>query len=264
MKTGFRFLPLLPLTILIGCSAPSTHSIPALPVWQNWQIQAGTSITSPPNTNPSFVGAIQIEAAQASGIFSTVNFTGSSAGLDYTGPFSASTADLSLVTQGFEFAFTQPSTPYTPTPVGVTGGCIYPPGYSGPECTAIFASPSTGVEIAPLKGTYTGTLTDTANPSMSGTGTLILTQSTTPNSSGAFPLSGTITFPTGSDLGTSTLAGTISGEGTALSLCPNSVVGPCLSLTGSANPAATQITIANLAYYRGGTTTTFTGTLTLQ
>ena len=64
-----RGFALFPLAILLGCTVPpATPSAPAVP-WQNWQIQAGTAITSPPNTYPSFVGALQIQGTQASGVF---------------------------------------------------------------------------------------------------------------------------------------------------------------------------------------------------
>jgi hypothetical protein len=261
MKRGLRFALLLPAAVLIGCVVSPTSS-PTTPTptgdWTNWQIQAGTAITSPPNTYPSFLGAIQIQSTQASGIFTTVNSTGSSTGLDYAGNYAPTTGVVTLATYGYGFTYTEPASPYTLVPVGVIGGCVYPPTYTGPECLAIFASPSVGVEIAPLNGTYTGTLTDSAAPSMSGTGSLTLTQSSTPNASGAFPLTGTVTFPT---LGTFPLTGTVSGEGIALNYCSTAVIGPCISLTGSANPTATQITASNLTWAETGPSYTFTGTL---
>jgi len=265
MKSGPRFALLLPMAALLGCGLPPTPSSPG--AWQNWQIQAGTAITSPPNTYPSFLGATQVLGTQAAGVFTTVA-TAATTGppLDYTGSFNSSTGDVTLATFGFGFGYILPATPYTLVPVGVTGGCVYPPGYTGVMCNAIFAVPAVGVQIAPLNGTYTGTLTDSATPSMSGTATLTLTQSTTPNSSGAFPLTGTLTFPSSSNLGTSPLGGTVSGEGIALSYYSAAVIGPGITLTASTNPIATQITISNLTYLGGGTTisATFTGTLTLQ
>jgi hypothetical protein len=99
---------------------------------------------------------------------------------------------------------------------------------------------------------------------MSGTGTLTLTQSSTPNASGQFPLTGTVTFPAGSDLNSYPLTGTISGEGLTLNYCSAAVIGPCVSLTGSANPAATQIAVPNLTWAQTGPSYTFTGTLIRQ
>jgi hypothetical protein len=99
---------------------------------------------------------------------------------------------------------------------------------------------------------------------MSGTGSLTLTQSTTPVASGAFPLTGTITFPTSSGFGAYTLSGMISGEGITL-YDPTPGIVPVVSLTASTNPAATQITVSNLAFaVTASDIVTFTGTLTLQ
>jgi hypothetical protein len=259
-----RGFALLPLALLLGCAVPPTTPSAAAGQWQNWQIQAGTAITSPPNTFPSFLGAIQIQGTQASGIFTTVTPTGSNTPLDFGGTFNSSTPAVTLSTFGYAVGYTPPATPYTPIPVGVIGGCVYPPSYTGAECLAIFSSPSVGVQIADLSGTYTGTLTDSATPSMSGTATLTLTQSSTPDANGAFPLTGSIVFPAGSDLGTNPLAGTVSGEGITLSdpsAAPNS---PSISFTASANPSAAQIVISNLTYSGSGTTATFTGTFTRQ
>ena len=271
MKRRLRFALLLPLAVLIGCTLPPATPSPSNPTpsgsWTNWQIQAGAAITSPPNTYPSFLGAIQVQGTQASGIFTTVEPIGaptpSSTVEDYSGSLNTSTQAVTLATYGYAFGYTQPATPYTLVPVGVIGGCVYPPGYAGAECLAIFASPSVGVEIAPLTGTYAGTLTS-ATPSMSGTATLTLTQSATPNPSGAFPLTGSIVFPGSSNLGTSLLSGTVSGEGISLSYLSAAVIGPNISFTGSTNPTGTQITVSNLTWAQTGPSFTFTGTLTLQ
>jgi hypothetical protein len=126
--------------------------------------------------------------------------------------------------------------------------------------------PSVEVEIAPLTGTYVGTLTDNSSLSLSGTATLVLTQASTPNSSGQFPLSGTITFPSGSGFGTVPLGGTVSGEGITLSdssAAPNS---PTVNVTASASPDGSQITVSNLLYsnFGPGAVFIYTGTLTRQ
>lgn len=272
MKPGLRLALLLPATALIGCTLPSTSSTGTNPPgnWENWQIQAGTAITSPPNTYPSFLGAVQIQGAQTTGIFTTVYAPGtptpSSTVEDYAGSFVSSTGNVTLSTYGFAFNFTEPASPPTLVPVGVTGGCVYPPGYMGAECLAIFSSPSVGVQIVPLNGTYVGTLTENNSPALSGSATLILTQSSAPNSSGQFPLSGTITFPSGSGFGTAPLGGTVSGEGITLSdssAAPNS---PTVNVTATASPTASQITVSNLLYsnFGPGAVFTFTGTLTRQ
>jgi len=288
---------LLPLACLLGCTlpvttpastnSPTTSSPTPSGSWENWQIQAGAAITSPPNTYPSFLGAIQVQGAQASGIFTTVEAAGTTGQpLDYTGSFNSSTEDVFLATFGYGFDFNQPATPYTIVPVGVTGGCVYPPGYTGPECLAIVAVPSVGVQIAPLNGTYTGTLSGTLNTyspftstPITGTTSVTFTQSATPNASGQFPLTGTITFPSSSGMSPVTLPGLISGIPIWLNnepcVPPFSEYAVCdiASLTGSTlnaytNPTATQITITSLQNSSpSGTTETgiaLTGTLTLQ
>jgi hypothetical protein len=134
-----------------------------------------------------------------------------------------------------------------------------------------------GVEIAPLNGTYTGTLSGTLTTAfpvnstpISGTASVTLTQSTTPNSSGQFPLTGTVTFPSSARAGTSPLTGTVSGVGITLNnpqpcgeppVC--NVIAPPINLTAYTNPTATQITVSNLSY-EGSSTAALAGTLTLQ
>jgi hypothetical protein len=265
MLSHLRFAALLPLTVLLGCTvSPTTSTTAPAGNWTNWQIQAGAAITSPPNTYPSFVGAIQIQATQVSGVFTPITQTGSGTAQDYTGSFDSSTQDLSLITFGYAFGFTEPSIYSSPIQVNVTGGCVAPSPPIGPGavCNAIFVVPSIGVEIAPLSGTYTGTLTAINQPSLSGTATLTLTQSPTPNSSGAFPLTGTMTFPASGDPGASPVAGTVSGEG--VSLTP--VNAPGFYVGASTNPTTSQVVVTSLAYGGGGIDpdATFAGTLTRQ
>lgn len=276
MLSQLRFLPLLPLAALLGCALPTTSSSTAPPQLgpsANWQIQAGTAITSPP-TGISFTGAVETQGTQSAAVFTALTGLPTPSNptqvLDFLGTYNSSTGAINLFPAAsgpyiFALSFT-PSSSNTVVPVAVTGGCVYPLNYQGPECLAITAVPSVGVEIAPLNGTYTGTLTDSSSPSLSGTATLTLTQSATPNSSGQFPLSGTLTFPAGSNFGTVSLGGTVSGEGIALSdssAAPNS---PTANVTASTNPTGVQITISNLTYSNAGpgAVIVYTGTLTHQ
>ena len=141
-----------------------------------------------------------------------------------------------------------------------------------------------GAEIAPLNGTYTGTLSGTLITSsqttptpVSGTASLVLTQSTIPNSSAQFPLTGAVTFPSSTDLGTTTLPGLVSGVGIWLNDEPCvqpfgypvcNVIGPGSTLRAYTSPTATQITVTSLNTLSdmNGTDTSviLTGTLTLQ
>ena len=203
-------IALLPLACLLGCGLPSTPpaSTTTTPAG-NWQIQTGTAITSPP-TGLYFTGAVQTQDTQSSAVFT--NFGSTSTGsqvLSLLGTYNSSTSVVALypVAVGpfvYDIDFAEPSVPYTVIPVSVIGGCVYPLNYQGPECMAITGGPAVGVQIAPLNGTFTGTLTVSTTPSMSGTGSLSLTQSTTPNADGSFSLTGTVTFPSNSGIGTYT------------------------------------------------------------
>ncbi len=266
MKRGFRSALLLPIAALIGCtvSPNSTDTTPTSPTgdWTNWQIQAGSAITSPPNTYPAFLGAIQIQNTQASGIFTAVSATGASAAEDYGGNYASTTGNVTLSTYGFGLGFTEPASPYTVVPATVFGGCVYPPGYTGVECLALVAYPaSVGVEIAPLNGTYTGSLLNSSSPNLSNV-SLTLTQSTTPNASGQFPLTGTLVFL--GDQASYPMTGTVSGEGITLSYLSPAVSGPNITLAGSTNPTGTQITISNLTWSQPSPAYTLTGILVRQ
>jgi hypothetical protein len=272
MKSRLRFALLIPLATLLGCTLPSATGTPPAPTgnWTNWQIQAGTAITSPP-TGLYFTGVVQVQGTQSAAVFTSAGLAGSGPAtvLDFLGTYNSSTGAVGLLpaatnSAAYGIGFTQPST-NTVIPVGIVSGCVYPLNYQGVECLALISlSPAVGVQIAPLNGTYVGTLTDSSSPTLSGTATLVLTQSTAPNSSGQFPLSGTITFPSGSGLGTAPLAGTVLGEAISLSdpsAAPNS---PSITFTASANPAATQITVTSLTYSGSGGSAAFTGTLIRQ
>jgi hypothetical protein len=270
MRTRASIALLLPLACLLGCSLPYTPSTTPAGTWSNWQIQAGTAITPSP-TGLYFTGAVQVQGTQSSAVFTSAGLTGAGPAtvLNFMGTYNSSTGDVGLLpattnSAAYGIGFTQPST-NTVISVGIVSGCVYPLNYQGVECLALISlSPAVGVEIAPLNGTFTGTLTDSASPSMSGTGTLTLTQSTTPNSSGQFPLTGTITFPSSTEFGTLPLSGSVNGEGITL-YDPTPGIVPVVSLTASTNPAATQITVSNLSFaVTASDIATYTGTLTLQ
>jgi len=266
-----RLLLLLPLACLLGCTLPYTPPASITGNWSNWQIQAGpstlvppTALTSPP-TGVYLVGAMQIQGSQATAVFQTNAASGGAGIVNFSGSFDSTTSVLAINSTPAYLGvqLTLPSNPTNLATGNMTVGCQPPPA-GGATCTVIALLPAAGAEIAPLNGTYTGTLTGSASPGMSGTGSLTLTQSTTPVASGAFPLTGTITFPTSSGFGAYTLSGMISGEGITL-YDPTPGIVPVVSLTASTNPAATQITVSNLAFaVTASDIVTFTGTLTLQ
>jgi len=271
MRTRASIALLLPLACLLGCSLPYTPP-PLSSNWANWQIQAGTAITSPP-TAPYLVGALQGANSALTGTF---NMQQAGSGVtpqvvNFTGTYDPTTGNLALTgspVAGMGIGVML-SVPADPTDVA-TGTLLFQCGV----CANGLSLPAAGVQIAPLNGTYSGTVTGCLGSGntddcvgITGTASLVLTQSSTPNASGQFPLTGTITFPSSSNLGTITLSGTVAGEGITLTNpCPCAVSGPMISLTASTNPAATQITISNLNYTGGGTDihVTFTGTLALQ
>ena len=136
-------------------------------------------------------------------------------------------------------------------------------------CT-MSATPSTIAQYAPVTGTYTGAFNSpyTGNVPFPGTNitvTAALTQSTTANSSGQFPITGTVTV-TGNCAETATLAtGTVSGgEIYSASVTGNIVTGPLFE--GGINPTASTILWAEFADYSTGSqcTADYYGTLTRQ
>jgi hypothetical protein len=152
---------------------------------------------------------------------------------------------------------------------------VYPPGYTGPECLALIAlAPSVGVQIAPLNGTYTGTLTESAStvtsPIPSGTVSLALTQSSTPNTDGTFPLTGMFSFLGGGCQSGLPLTGTVSGEGITLNYPSPAPGWTAVNFTASTNPTATKIAATSVVFtdspcgISNTGSTTYTGTLTRQ
>lgn len=265
MRRGLRFALLLLSAALAGCtvspnSTSGTTGITPAGNWTNWQIQAGTAITSPPNTYPSFTGALDVQGTTASGVFTILTSAAAAqSGVGFTGSVNSSDASIfQNSVGGYQLLFPLPITQSAIVPADVFEWCGI--------CANGVLIPSVEVEIPPLTGTYTGTLTDPTKASMIGVGTgvLTLTQSSTPNSNGQFPLTGTFAYTSDINLGSNPVGGTVSGEGITLSNMSASPGGPTISLTASTDPSGTQITVSNLTWAETGVTYTFTGTLTLQ
>ena len=283
MNNVRSFAFLFPATLLLGCTLPTAPMSPpgaSSPVAGNWQIQSGTAITSPP-TVPYLVGALQGTNSALTGTFTTAGPSTASPAVDsYSGTYDASTGALFL------------DSPLPPQVTGViatlslptylndlaTGSIVFQCGL----CALGQSFPVVGAEIAPLNGTYTGTLSGTlttispaTTTPISGTASVTFAQSTTPNASGQFPLIGTITMTSISGLdaftvsemsGPASLSGLVSGVTIVLGtppceFCTAVVAG--FMISANTNPAATQIAVSNLTY-GASNSFSFAGTLTLQ
>ena len=196
--TRFRGLPVLFwAACLAGCgSTPKTPVNPALS--DNWQIQVGTSITSPP-TGMYILGAIQTEGSQVTGIFSNY-MPCSPATSTYTGSMDSS-GDLTLTAPFDQAKILVPAIRYAMTTGTLSGG--------GYLCNVVGGGAAVAIEIPPFNGTYSGTLT--ASASSSGTAVLTVAQAATPNAAGQFPVTGTLQFTATGCSSTSDVTGTISG-----------------------------------------------------
>src|ERR1017187_7220409 len=95
MKNERLFAFLFPLTFLLGGALPATPTPMSQPsLTGNWQIQAGTAITSPPAT-PYLVGALQDNGGQLTGTFSTAQFSTVSPVVEsYSATYNAPTASM--------------------------------------------------------------------------------------------------------------------------------------------------------------------------
>ena len=248
-KTHLKLLAsLAAAATLTGCTVmmPSMSSTPATPTLSgNWQIQEGTLITWPPK-GVSLVGALQSQGSQLTGTFYTNSVCSGPAVVDYSGSID-SMGNLNLATMGVTVQLLDP-TPTAFSTGTLTAGAL--PGSGVALRNAILgnapACPST--QIASLTGTFTGPVDVSPTlPSSPGTVTATLTQSATPNASGQFPLTGTITFTSGSCSVSTPVAGTVSGLGVTLatSVVPaNPVSAEMVSLSAATTHTASQLTTA--------------------
>ena len=285
MRTRASIALLLPLAFLIGCAvptSPTTQTTASTSITGNWQIQSGSAITSPP-TVPYLAGALQGTDTALTGTFSTAQSSTVSPVVEsYSGTYNATTGSMVLSTTLPGQTIATLAVPSNPTTLS-TGTLLFQCGL----CNNGLSVPVVAAEIAPLNGTYTGTLSGTLTTGsqttpISGTASLTLTQSATPSSSVQFPLTGTVTITSISGLdaftvseisGPSSLSGMVSGVTVVLGT-PQPCIGPggypvCDSvlagfmISANTNSTATQITVSNLTYGATGSFS-FTGTLTLQ
>jgi hypothetical protein len=272
----FKLLTTLLTSIaLTGCTVEPTTAFTTgtSSVSANWQIQEGSSITPFP-TGVSLVGALQAQGSQVTGTFYTTPICSTPRILSYTGSID-SMGNLALA------APVQVQLLLPAVPTAIATGTIDPPAsLPGDTVSCALASgpvPAVGVEIAPLTGTFTGTVTATgSNPSVpipSGSVSLTLTQSSTPNVDGQFNLIGSLNFTGDGCSSTTSVAGIISGIGINLRSSAIPAIGqPPFSLTAYTNPAALQITASGNGMVftpspcstNFSSSTTFTGSLTRQ
>lgn len=149
---------LFPLALLLGYSLPTT---PASQTGAsgNWQIQAGTALTSPP-TAPYLLGAIQESGSTLTGTFATAQSSAAGPVVEsYSGTYTISTGSLVLsstlpLPDGQTIATL--AVPADPTALS-TGTLAFQCGV----CNNGQLFPVVAAEIAPLNGTYTGNLSGT-------------------------------------------------------------------------------------------------------
>ncbi len=247
-----------------GCTTLYTAVGPPIgpaPAFSNWQIQTGSVITPAPAGSVFLAGAMQIQGSQVTGTFNTHSLCGTPQLLSYSGTYNGSTGSLTLADAAQPAALNvQLAVPSKATNLSV--GTI---NALGTTCALALSSPGVGVEIPPLTGTYTGTVTSTNG--LSGQVTLTLTQSATPNASAQFPVTGILSLSIGAcEYGyyAPDITGTISGAAFTLadsSASPDTISGA--SAVGGATLPGTTIVFAKAAPCNPASTA-FTGDLTRQ
>ena len=207
MNRGLRLALLLPAAALIGCTLPSaTSTIPGRQLGK-------TGRSRPEPLSPRrphelyFTGAVQTSGYPihrslyhwpAPPVPVRLPF------LVFLGTYNSSTGAVALqpattTSAAYAISYTAPST-NTVIPVNVTGGCVAP--FGGALMPRHLLRSFSRRRDRPAQRHLHRYAHGQFPPALSGTATLVLTQTATPNSSGQFPLSGTITFPSGSGFGT--------------------------------------------------------------
>jgi hypothetical protein len=261
MRRRFVSLVLLCAAPIVGCGTSNLTSntngngtSPSLS--GNWQIQIGNAITSPPQSL-YMLGAIQTQGSQVTGIFS--DFGACLPPISTLTGTIDSSGNLTLDSGFLVTKLQVPANPQTTPAIGtLTGG--------GYLCQALLSGSAIGMQIAPLTGTYTGTVVaaNSNPPSTTGIATLVLTQSATANATGQFPLTGTLQFASPLCTNTVAVTGTISGTGYTLASTPagtppvsNATVSGFDSQGGATLPAtslsfaAGPCNIGGAAFYAG-------------
>jgi hypothetical protein len=258
MHPWARLLLLSPLAALLACgSSSSSPSASTNNFTGNWEVLS-VSLNSP-STIVDFTGALQSNGSTVTGVLRTLSSTpfggncpSITTDLVVTGTLDASnnlilTIPLSGGVTTITATLPQDPQTFTPGSFQIVGGtCAMP-------ATDMFIT-----QLAPVTGTYAGTLTTFGTPAISATVTAVLVQSTTPNADGQFPLTGTITIQGPCSVTLPLLPETVSGNG--ISFPTSSSTSPASDLTGPLmTPTATSIhafvdiydTNCSIAYVQG-------------
>ncbi len=287
-----RKLLLLPPTALLfsltACGIGNFGTIPAAPgtplqtatsITGNWQIQTATSPAGVSNT-VLLLGALQSNGTSVTGTFRLSSLVqANTCGqlnqvITVTGTFSTANT-LSLTSAPFASGSVLKTTLQVPaTPNAIGSGTLE---IDGGACAYASGSALGGL-IAPVSGTYLGTLTGqtgtSTTPASPAAVTLVLTQASTPAADGQFALTGSLQAVTSCTTNTS-VTGTASGVGVLLaSAATGSLPSPSVvSGIGAVLPTAKQFQTFNVFYSPApcatssgvsSGTASYTGTLTRQ
>jgi hypothetical protein len=247
MKSPLRFALLIPLAALLGCGVNPSSTNPTTPSGLTGNWVAGLSIAIINAQVVEFVGALQFSGGSISGTLTPVMPASPIGALGHpctppepiavTGSIDINNSlTVSLPIGGGTATMTaaiasNPETPASGSFQIVGGTC------------AQSATPMTIAEYAPVTGTYTGTLASNINNGTSFV-TAVLTQSTIPNSSGAFPLAGTVTVTGQCNTSFVVSSSYSSVEGNSMTALSDVSSSLYASLSGRDDPTASTVTTA--------------------
>ncbi len=248
----FLAIPVLFATACLSSCTTLYSSVSSAPsdLSGNWQIQSAFY-----QVPFSMTGPMQIQGSQVTAnLHTAVDLLLDGSLISYSGTYDSTTGTLTLtsapalvqqstVNVHVELTVSSNHTGDAPGTVGITG--LHPS--VGPWA-------ATAMEIPPLTGTYTGTLTSSTS---TGSAILTVSQSSTPNGSGQFPVTGTLKLsaPTCND--TASISGTISGARFILASANATITGDD---TGTGTTLTTAIAFTSAACNAAN----YTGTLNLQ
>jgi hypothetical protein len=188
------------LACVLGCGSTATSATSFPNISGNWEI-VGTTKSPPGLASPisGFFGALQSSNGAVTGTLYAVSADPSAPCVSFTEDLpvtgtidAANNLSLNTTIAGgtatIQVTLTQDLQTFN------TGGTY---AITGGAC-AMPSTPMNAIQIPPITGTYTGTLTlSQSSPAVTANVTAQLVQSTTPTADGHFPLSGTITISGG-------------------------------------------------------------------